>query len=557
MRLHDTPLKGFKLDLGHEAEALPSRSGFESLEDSWSKADMDRIDQIVLAFGGVSWLLSHASEEIERRWSRRNRKVNEYSPAQPRPRLPPPKYGKKITVLSIDGGGIRGLIPSVVLTHLEEKLQEIDEHNKDARLVDYFDVITGTSTGGLIAAMLAVPDSNDQPKFKAEEIKQFYLENGPEIFAPRPRSSICGRVLCGWSDFFIRPVLQAVNWGPMYDLVTRQYWGPKYDGKALHTAIKNKMEQRTLGETLTTIVVPAFDVFKRSTVLFSSFTSKATKLADICTATSAAPVYFPASPFSDHEGERNLVDGGITANDPTLYALWCVSQEVDGVYEEGRGSPRRNPNFQIDMKNPEQFDYSKCIVLSIGTGSAEQQYKAAECARWGVVDWLAKRGHSPLLDMMSKATATSTRFSTRLLFRLQKCESNYLRIAPTVSPIPGDKPPRTQAVDDTTEENIDNLSKQTGKGTKPAETRQGIDISLDDASDDSMDKLINIGEYLLTEPVGTVDPTARKYKTTRDPDDKINAKVLEEFAIILRDERNQRLEKYEKEQAAKNAKGKV
>ncbi|CAN6380825.1 unnamed protein product [Urochloa humidicola] len=229
-------------------------------------ADKDRKRNLCLvAAGGAvsSWLLSHASD-IERRWSRRNRKVDEYSPAQPRPRLPPPKYGKHITVLSIDGGGIRGLIPSVVLTHLEKKLQEIDEDNKDARLVDYFDVIAGTSTGGLITAMLAAPDSNKQPKFRAEEIKQFYFENGPEIFGLR--RSFCGRVLLGWADFFIRPWLR----GP-YDLVTRQYWGPKYDGTALHTTIKNKMEDLTLGDTLTSIVVPAFDVFERSTVLFSSF----------------------------------------------------------------------------------------------------------------------------------------------------------------------------------------------------------------------------------------------------------------------------------------------
>ncbi|CAL4995256.1 unnamed protein product [Urochloa decumbens] len=501
---------------------------------------MERIDQIVLGVGALSWLLSHASEEIERRWSRRNRKVNEYSPAQPRPRLPPPKYGEKITVLSIDGGGIRGLIPSVVLTHLEEKLQEIDEHNKDARLVDYFDVIAGTSTGGLITAMLAAPDSDKQPKFKAEDIKQFYHENGPEIFAPRPRSSICGRVLFGMTDFFVRP------WMPgKYDFVTRQLWGPKYDGKALRTAIKNKMKGLTLGDTLTTIVVPAFDVFKRSTVLFSSFTPKPTELADICIATSAAPVYLPAHTFSDHEGERNLVDGGITANNPTLYALWCLSQEVDGVDDRGRSRPR-NPNFHIDMKNPQQFDYRKCIVISIGTGSAEQQFKAAECARWGVFGWLVKHGHNPLLDMMSRATATSTGFSTRLLFRLHECESNYLRINPM------------QAVDDKTKENGDNLSKHTGEGTtKPAVTRQGIDISLDDASDDSMDKLINIGEYLLTEPVGTVDPTARKYKTKPDPAGKTNAQALEDFAYRLCAERNLRLKNQKAEEATKNAKGKM
>ncbi|OIW14863.1 hypothetical protein TanjilG_30582 [Lupinus angustifolius] len=62
--------------------------------------------------------------------------------------IQPPTYGNLITILSIDGGGIRGIIPATILAFLESKLQELD--GEDARLADYFDVITGTSTGGLI-----------------------------------------------------------------------------------------------------------------------------------------------------------------------------------------------------------------------------------------------------------------------------------------------------------------------------------------------------------------------------------------------------------------------
>ena len=87
-----------------------------------------------------------------------------------------------ITVLSIDGGGVRGIIPGVILAYLESQLQEID--GADARLADYFDVIAGTSTGGLITAMLTTPnpDSNNRPLFAAREIVPFYLKNLPLIF---------------------------------------------------------------------------------------------------------------------------------------------------------------------------------------------------------------------------------------------------------------------------------------------------------------------------------------------------------------------------------------
>ncbi|MFS7918613.1 putative patatin-like phospholipase domain, Acyl transferase/acyl hydrolase/lysophospholipase [Helianthus anomalus] len=92
----------------------------------------------------------------------------------------PPAYGDLITVLSIDGGGVRGLIPAVILEFLEAKLQEID--GKDARIADYFDIIAGTSTGGLITAMLTAPNDKRRPLFSAQDIKEFYLKTCPKIF---------------------------------------------------------------------------------------------------------------------------------------------------------------------------------------------------------------------------------------------------------------------------------------------------------------------------------------------------------------------------------------
>ncbi|GAB4852104.1 Proteolipid protein 2 [Ancistrocladus abbreviatus] len=94
--------------------------------------------------------------------------------------LQPPTYGDFITILSIDGGGIRGISPSIILDFLESELQKLD--GKDARLADYSDVIAGTSTGGLVTAMLVAPDENNRPLFCAKDIKQFYLDNCPKIF---------------------------------------------------------------------------------------------------------------------------------------------------------------------------------------------------------------------------------------------------------------------------------------------------------------------------------------------------------------------------------------
>ncbi|KAG8384420.1 hypothetical protein BUALT_Bualt04G0116100 [Buddleja alternifolia] len=79
--------------------------------------------------------------------------------------------GRMVSILSIDGGGSKGIIPGRILDNLEYKLQDLDGPN--ARIADYFDVIAGTSTGGLITAMLAAPGKDNRPLFPAKNITSF------------------------------------------------------------------------------------------------------------------------------------------------------------------------------------------------------------------------------------------------------------------------------------------------------------------------------------------------------------------------------------------------
>ncbi|KAF7845024.1 patatin-like protein 2 [Senna tora] len=96
-------------------------------------------------------------------------------------KLPPPSYGNVITILSIDGGGVRGIIPAILLMHLEAELQKCKK-DENVRIADFFDVIAGTSTGGLITAMLTAPNENGRPLFSASEIRDFYIKECPNIF---------------------------------------------------------------------------------------------------------------------------------------------------------------------------------------------------------------------------------------------------------------------------------------------------------------------------------------------------------------------------------------
>ncbi|GKV26689.1 hypothetical protein SLEP1_g35945 [Rubroshorea leprosula] len=147
-----------------------------------------------------------------------------------------PTYGNLITILSIDGGGIRGIIPETILAFLEAQLQEKLD-GEEARLLDYFDVIAGTSTGGLVTAMLSRPDEKNRPLFAAKDIKDFYLKRCPKIF-PQDSSAL---------------------FAPATNLV-RSLSGPKYDGKYLRELVREKLGEKTLSQTLTNVVISTFDI---------------------------------------------------------------------------------------------------------------------------------------------------------------------------------------------------------------------------------------------------------------------------------------------------------
>ncbi|CAL5001631.1 unnamed protein product [Urochloa decumbens] len=255
------------------------------------------------------------------------------------PMSPPPAFGSIVTVLSIDGGGVRGIIPGTILAFLEEKLQELD--GEGARIADYFDVIAGTSTGGLVTAMLTAPspDDKNRPLFAAKDINNFYLKHCSKIFPS-----------CGG--------------GPL-GLFKKLMTGPKYDGKYLHSVIRDLLGETKVSNALKNIVIPTFDIKLLQPTIFSKYdavndVSKDALLSDVCISTSAAPTYLPGHQFEtkDKDGKTrpfNLIDGGVAANNPTLLAMNDVTK-------------------QILLGNQDFFpikpaDYGKFMVLSLGTGS--------------------------------------------------------------------------------------------------------------------------------------------------------------------------------------------
>ncbi|KAL6851864.1 hypothetical protein ACP4OV_020049 [Aristida adscensionis] len=386
---------------------------------------------------------------------------------------PPPARGRLITVLSIDGGGIRGLIPATIIECLEAKLQEID--GPDARIADYFDVIAGTSTGALITSMIAAPDENKRPLFAAKDVTQFYLHNGPKIF---PRRKLG----------FLRPVVNLLG----------SMMGPKYSGSFLHDEIKRLTRDVKVADTVTNIIVPAFDVKCLQPVIFSTYEAKQDELknahlSDICISTSAAPTYFPAHYFTTHNDkgeprEFHLVDGGVAANNPTMVAMSMLTKEVF------HGNP--------DFRAAKPTEYANYLIVSIGTGSAKQaeKYTAQQCAKWGLLRWLYNGGFTPLIDIFMHASADMVDIHAAMLFETLHCQDSYLRIQ-----------------DD---------------------SLMGHTSSVDIATKKNMAALIGIGKELLTKRVARVNIDTGMYEPAKG--DETNEMALARFAALLSDERKLR-----------------
>jgi patatin-like phospholipase/acyl hydrolase len=269
----------------------------------------------------------------------------------------PPDQSKptdKFRILCVDGGGIRGLIPALVIAELEHRIQQ--PAGEQARVSDYFHMFAGTSTGGLVALSLTAPDPDrpERPAVTGDELARFYTEDGPGIFHRSLWQKL--RTLWGWL-------------------------GPKYTLGPLQTAIEKRLGTTHIENALRELVVTSYDMTNRDPYFFKRWRARELPesdrnrpLADAGLATSAAPTYFPS-----HELDgRALVDGGVFAANPVIVAI------VEAL-----------KRFSDD---PHHLDQDDLLVVSIGTGLHEDGYPQDKVRRWGRLGWvLPQRGEPPIL----------------------------------------------------------------------------------------------------------------------------------------------------------------
>jgi patatin-like phospholipase/acyl hydrolase len=292
---------------------------------------------------------------------------------------------KKVRILSIDGGGIRGILPGVILARLEKKLQE-KTNNPALRLADKFDFVAGTSTGGILGLTYLFPDrTGKKPKFSAQDAVNLYLDRGDEIF-----------------DVTLGQKIK--SFGGVTD--------EKYSADEIEEALMDNFGDTKLNALLKPCLITAYDIRNRKAFFFRQHKADIDinnfKVRDVARATSAAPTYFEVSRVKNDLGSPfPLVDGGVFANNPTL----CAYSEVRGMDISGIEKPSAKDMF----------------IVSLGTGSIKKSYPYKAAKDWGQLQWI-----KPVIDIMMSGNSETVHYHLMQIFdTLSKSDkADYYRLEP-------------------------------------------------------------------------------------------------------------------------------
>jgi patatin-like phospholipase/acyl hydrolase len=268
---------------------------------------------------------------------------------------------KKFRILSLDGGGLRGIVPLLVLKRVEEMTGK--------KIHELFDVIVGTSTGGIIACGLTCTKDGVNPSLNIDQLIELYTTKGNTIF-PR-RSNIISKAIGGIKSAF----------------------GPKFSPKGLDGLLKEYFGELTLTDTLKPVIVTSYDIKNNDVVMFKTRNAVwdkeryDVKLSDACRATSAAPTYLPSFEIKFDGKERVCIDGGIYINNPVMAAVSDALRSVEG----------------LTLKDIE--------CLSLGTGVYSESLDD-KTEGWGLLGWAM-----PITTIMMQATSKSSTYEASELLK--------------------------------------------------------------------------------------------------------------------------------------------
>uniref|UniRef100_A0A3B0JD33 PNPLA domain-containing protein n=1 Tax=Wolbachia endosymbiont of Aleurodicus dispersus TaxID=1288877 RepID=A0A3B0JD33_9RICK len=235
-------------------------------------------------------------------------------------------------ILSVDGGGIRGIIPAIILAEIESRTKK--------PISQIFDLMAGTSTGGIVVAGLCKKDERGNHQYSANDLVKLYQEYGAYIF----QSSFWRRSIASWLS------------------------GSQYSYKNMEFILNKYFGESTMADVASNLLLTSYDIHNNCEFFFKSWKEENIKLKDALRATTAAPTYFAPKRLKVSQTERVLIDGGVFANNPAACA-----------YASGK---RLFPNDDI-------------VLVSIGTGRTDRSIEYVNSRRFGKIGWV-----KPLLNVM-------------------------------------------------------------------------------------------------------------------------------------------------------------
>ncbi|MDB5271725.1 MAG: patatin [Chitinophagaceae bacterium] len=283
---------------------------------------------------------------------------------------------KPYRILSIDGGGLRGILPL-------RMLQEIEKYT-GKRVHELFDMMAGTSTGGLIASCLTLRSKEDptKPRYTTDDLIDMYTGKADTIFPIRS----------GFHKFL---------------RTATTLWNPEFDGKGLEKVLKEYITEERIKDSLLPLVIASYDLQANKPLFFK--TSEASedetanaRIYDVCRATSAAPTFLPAYSFVHKKASVTAIDGGVYINDPAMAATAEILRYADCPFYNRSGLSQKD-----------------IVILSLGTGSYTGSITEKEAASWGQLQWITR-----ITDIMMKGVSQSTDYEISELLE----DGQYLRL---------------------------------------------------------------------------------------------------------------------------------
>jgi uncharacterized protein len=263
-----------------------------------------------------------------------------------------------VKVLSIDGGGIRGVIPATILSEIENRTH--------ARIAELFDLVAGTSTGGILALGLVKPSAHDgdQPQYAAEELVELYAKEGKRIF---------DRSL--WHHF----------------VALDNLLDEKYEANGLEAVLKEYFGDVALSKAVKETLVTSYELETREPWFFARHKARSKPGFDfpmrfVARATSAAPTYFEPEKLTATRPAGGLVDGGVFANNPAM----CAYVEAKQLHP----------------------DVDEVLVVSLGTGQHTRPIHYDHARNWGLALWA-----KPILNVVFDGVSDTVDHQMKILCR--------------------------------------------------------------------------------------------------------------------------------------------